>query len=257
MKIKVQLIALYTIIRREITRIFRIWMQSLLGPIVNIFLYFLIFGSVVGKRIGAIDGIPYLKFIAPSLIMLTAINSTYTNISSSFFLMRFQKNIEELVVSPVSNFIILIGFCLSSILRGLLVALILNTIIYYLFDISISGSMLLVFDLTIATALFSLVGFINGLKARSFDEIMIIPSFILTPLGYLGGVFFTINMLPAKWQTIAKLNPLMYIIDTFRMHALNLKASHAPLTYLISAIIIIILTAFIIHQMNKKMLLDR
>jgi len=257
MNIKVQLIALYTIVRREVTRIFRIWMQSLLGPIVNIFLYFLIFGNIVGKRIGEIHGVPYLEFIAPSLIMLTAINSSYANISSSFFLVRFQKNIEEMVVSPISDFIILLGFCISSVLRGILIALILNLVIYLFFNISIKPNLNIMIDIILATTLFSLVGFINGLKARTFDEIMIIPSFILTPLGYLGGVFFTIDMLPEKWQTVAKFNPLMYMIDTFRVHALNLKTTDVSTTYVITIGCILSLTLFILNQMKKKILLDR
>lgn len=256
MNIKVQLIALYTIIRRELTRIFRIWVQSLLGPIVNIFLYFLIFGNVVGKRIGQIDGIPYLEFIAPALIMLTAINSTYSNISSSFFLTRFQKNIEDMIVSPISNFVILLGFALSSMMRGLLVAIILNIIIYVFFSVAIKPNFYLIIDLVLTTALFSLIGFFNGLKAKNFDEIMLIPAFILTPLGYLGGIFFTINMLPEKWQAIAKLNPLMYIMDTFRMHSLNMEATHSTQTYLIIILISLSLTLMILKQMKKNVLLD-
>lgn len=256
MNIKIQLVALYTIIRREVSRIFRIWVQSLLGPIVNVFLYFLIFGSVVGQRIGKIDGIPYLEFIAPALIMLSTINSTYSNVSSSFFLTRFQKNIEEMIVSPMSNFIIVLGFCISSMIRGILVALLLNVIIYLFFNIQIKPNAYLMLDLFLTTALFSLIGFTNGLKAKNFDDIMLIPSFILTPLGYLGGIFFTIQMLPEKWQTIANLNPLMYIMDTFRMHALQRMATHATATYEIMLGLIVILTYYILKQMKQKVLLE-
>jgi ABC-2 type transport system permease protein len=256
MNFKVQLIAFYTIIRREISRVFRIWVQSLLGPIVNIFLYFLIFGNVVGRRIGDINGIPYLEFIAPALIMLTAINSTYSNISSSFFLTRFQKNIEDMIVSPISNCTILLGFALSSMIRGLLVAIILDLVIYVFFNVNIRPNISLTIDLILSTALFALIGFLNGLKARNFDDIMLVPSFILTPLGYLGGIFFTISMLPEKWQNIAKLNPLMYIIETFRMHALNLQAPHGATTYEIIILISLSLLFFILKQMKNNMLLE-
>lgn len=256
MNIKIQLIALYTLIRREVSRIFRIWVQSLLGPIVNVFLYFLIFGSVVGKRIGSIDNIPYLEFIAPALIMLSTINSTYSNVSSSFFLTRFQKNIEEMLVSPMSNFVIVLGFCVSSMIRGIIVALLLNIIIYLFFNIHVSINVYLIIDILLATALFSLIGFVNGLKAKNFDDIMIIPSFILTPLGYLGGIFFTIQMLPEKWQTIAKLNPLMYIMDTFRMHALERVATHAMATYEIIIGLMIVLMLYILTEMERQVLLE-
>jgi ABC-2 type transport system permease protein len=256
MNIKVQSIALYTIIRREVSRIFRIWIQSLIGPIVNIFLYFLILGTIVGKRIGNINDIPYLDFIAPALIMLTAINSSYGNVSSSFFITRFQKNIEEMLVSPISNFIILLGFCFSSMVRGVVVAVILDVIIFLFFNIAILPNFYIIIDLLLVTALFSLIGFLNALKANNFDDVMIIPSFILTPLGYLGGIFFTINMLPEKWQTIAKLNPLMYIIDTFRMHALHLEATHAMTTYQIIIVSIVLLILFILNQMKKNILLQ-
>lgn len=235
------MIALYTLIRQEFKRMCRIWVQAFLGPIISIFLYFLIFGNVMSERIGAIQGIPYLEFITPGLILISIINTSYMNVSSSLFICRFQKNIEEILVSPVSNNILLLGFILSGIIRGILVALMITLIVVVFFHVNFNFQLIQFIDILLTSAIFSLIGFINGLYAKDFDDIAFIPSFILTPLCYLGGVFYSIGMLPSPWQEISKYNPLFYIIDMFRTDTLNLPQSSTLNIHQLIIVAIIIL----------------
>lgn len=255
MKFNTQIVGLYTLIRREIVRIFRIWIQSLLGPIVTVFLYFLIFGNIIGNRIGSVNGTPYLDFISPGLIIMAAINSAYTNVASSFFIVKFQRNIEEMLTSPMSNFNIMLGFVIGGIIRGTLVAIILSMLIYILFNVHLNFNFMVCVDILIITTLFSLAGFINGLCAQSFDDIALIPSFIITPMAYLGGVFYTLNMLPEIWRHIASLNPLFYVINIFRAHVLQLQLGNVILNYSIILGLILILNLFILHKMKENILL--
>jgi len=194
MNIKQHSIAIYTLIRREVVRIFRIWVQAFLGPITNLFLYFIIFGNIVGQRIGLIDGIPYIDFISPGLILIAAINTSYMHTTSSFFIVRFQKNIEEMLISPLSNFHILVGFVIGAIIRALLVTTIITLFITTFCKVKLHFSMQLLVDLILTCTIFSLAGFLNAIFAKDFDDIALVPSFILTPLGYLGGVFYNIQM---------------------------------------------------------------
>jgi len=254
-KFNTQMIGLTTLIRREVNRIFRIWVQSLLGPIVTVFLYFLIFGNIIGHRIGAVNGIPYLQFIAPGLIIMATINSAYTNVASSFFVVRFQRNIEEMIISPMSNFNIMLGFVTAGIIRGSLVAAILSALIYLVFHVHLSFNLMMCLDIALTSTLFALAGFINGLYAKSFDDIVLIPSFLITPMAYLGGVFYTLDMLPPIWQQLARLNPLLYIITTFRAHAIAQELLHVERNYLIIVGLILILSVGILKSMKKNILL--
>ena len=256
MKFNTQMIGLYTLIRREVVRIFRIWVQSLLGPIVTVFLYFLIFGNIIGHRIGAINGVPYLQFISPGLIIMAAINSAYSNVASSFFIVRFQRNIEEILISPMSHFNIMLGFVAAGIIRGTLVAAILSTLIYLLFNVHLAFNLMACMDILLTTTLFSLAGFINGLYAKSFDDIILIPSFLITPMAYLGGVFYTLEMLPSMWQQIAMLNPLFYVIDTFRAHVIHQHITSFKGNYIIIVSLIIILGFTILRKMQRYILLN-
>jgi ABC-2 type transport system permease protein len=256
MKFRMQMIGLYTLIRRELVRIFRIWVQCLLGPIVTIFLYFLIFGNIVGQRIGAIEGVPYLQFIAPGLIMLAVINSAYTNVASSFFVARFQRNIEEMLISPISHFNIMLGFVIGGIFRGFLVAIILSMLIYLFFNVYLDFNVFTFIDIIFTSTIFALMGFMNGLYAKSFDDIVLIPTFIITPMAYLGGVFYTLNMLPASWQQLASFNPLFYIMNTFRSHVLNHHLQNLPINYLMNFSLIVILCLLIQRKMKINVLLN-
>ncbi len=209
-------IALETIVIREVTRILRIWVQTLLPPAITMALYFLIFGGLIGSRVGQIQQVSYLTFITPGLVLMAVINNAYANVSSSFFSSRFQKNVEELLVSPTPAWVILTGYCLGGVLRGLLVGLVVLGIAFLFEPVHIEQPGLALLSAVVAAALASMAGFLNACYARKFDDISIIPTFVLTPLTYLGGVFFALEMLPPAWQVIARLNPLLYLVSVFR-----------------------------------------
>lgn len=219
MDIKKQLIALYTLVRRELVRMFRIASQVFLPPVITTALYFLIFGSLIGPRIGSIQGVNYPMFIAPGLIMMSVIINSYGNVSTSLFSVRFQKSIEEMLISPMHNGLLLLGYVLGGVLRGLIVALLVFIIASFFLTISFDHLPMTLLVVLLVSAVFSLAGFTNAMLARNFDDVMLVPTFILTPLTYLGGVFYSISMLPPFWQKISYLNPILYMVNALR-HAM-------------------------------------
>jgi ABC-2 type transport system permease protein len=219
MAIKQQLIALYTLVRRELVRMFRIASQVFLPPVITTTLYFLIFGSLIGPRIGTIQGVSYPMFIAPGLIMMSVIVNSYGNVSTSLFSVRFQKSIEEMLISPMHNSLLLLGYVLGGVLRGLIVAILVFLITSFFLTIELSHLPMTLLIVLLVSAIFSLAGFSNAMIARNFDDIMLVPTFILTPLTYLGGVFYSTNMLPVFWQKISYLNPILYMVNALR-HAM-------------------------------------
>lgn len=213
---QIQKIGFYTLVRKEIVRVFRIWPQTLLPSVMTTTLYFLVFGSFIGNRIGEFDGIPYIRFIVPGLIMMGMITNAYTNVVSSVFSAKFQNNIEELLVSPLSNSNILLGYVSGGVLRSLIVG-ILVTIVSLLFSpMQILYPGLVILTMILTSLFFALAGFINAVYARKFDDIAIVPTFILSPLTYLGGVFYSIEVLPEFWQRISLANPVLYLVNIFR-----------------------------------------
>lgn len=217
------LIAVYTITRKEIVRVFRIWTQSLLPSPISIVLYYVIFGSLIGPRIGMINGYHYVEYIAPGLIMMAVINNAFSNVVASFYGAKFQRSIEEMFVAPMASWAILMGFTLGGIARGCLVGLIVTVVSLFFTKLTVQhvGITLLVVLLT--AMLFSVCGLINAIFSRKFDDISIIPTFVLTPLTYLGGVFYSIDMLSPAWQKISYLNPILYIISAFRYGMLGIS----------------------------------
>jgi ABC-2 type transport system permease protein len=209
-------IAFETIVIKEVRRFTRIWMQTLLPPAVTIGLYFMIFGNLIGGRIGEMGGFDYMDFIVPGLIMMAVIQNSYANVSSSFFSHKFQHSIEELLVSPVPNYIILSGFVAGGIARGLAVGCIVMLMSFLFTDLSVHNLWLTIIVVLLTATVFSLAGFINALFANSFDDISIIPTFVLTPLIYLGGVFYSTELLPEFGRWISQLNPVFYMVNTFR-----------------------------------------
>jgi ABC-2 type transport system permease protein len=205
-----------TILAKEIRRFTRIWPQTLLPPAITTALYFLIFGQLIGNRIGQINGHSYMDYIVPGIILMSVISHSYSNVVSSFYSTKFQRHIEELLVAPVPNAIILAGYVCGGIARGVLVGCVVAAIASLFTGISIMhwDIALLVFVLT--ATLFSLAGFLNAVFADSFDDISIVPNFVLTPLSYLGGVFYSVTMLPGIWQQIAQCNPILFMINAFR-----------------------------------------
>ena len=216
MPLALQLVALVTISRKEIHRFMRIWQQTLIPPVITTSLYFLIFGNLVGKRIGQMDGFDYMDFIVPGLILMSVIQSAYANVASSFFSAKFQRSLEEMLVSPMPNYVIMAGYVIGGMTRGILVGVIVTIVSIAFTGFEAHNLMVLVVVVVLTALLFSLGGLLNGLYAKTFDDISIIPTFVLTPLTYLGGIFYSIKLLPDIWQLLSKANPILYMINAFR-----------------------------------------
>lgn len=222
-ELKSNLVALQTIVYREARRFLRIWPQTLLPPAITMVLYFVIFGNLIGKQIGDMQGFSYMQYIVPGLIMMSVITNAYSNVVSSFFSSKFQHSIEELMVSPVSPHTILIGFVMGGILRGLGVAAIVSVLSLFFTDLQVYNLAITIMVIVLTAAVFSLGGFLNGVFARNFDDISIIPSFVLTPLTYLGGVFYSIDMLGSFWKTLSMANPILHMVNAFRYGILGVS----------------------------------
>lgn len=221
---KTVLIAFYTIAYKEARRLIRIWPQTILPPIITTSLYFLIFGKIIGSRIGHMEGVDFIHFITPGLVMMTLITNSYFNTVSSFFGAKFQRSIEEIVVAPVPSWTILIGFISGGIIRGMLISMIVTLTAMSFATIHIKHPFLFVMIALLSSAFFATAGIINSYYAKKFDDVTIVPTFILTPLAYLGGIFYPINMLPGIWHYISLLNPIAYIIDAARFCFLGASA---------------------------------
>jgi ABC-2 type transport system permease protein len=209
-------VALKTIVRKEVVRIMRIWTQTLLPPVITQSLYFVIFGKFVGSRIGNIQGLDYMSFIVPGLVMMAVINSSYANVVSSFFGAKFQRNIEEIMVSPTPHWVIVAGYVIGGILRGVGVGLLVYLVSCFFTKPQVHSFIVVFTFITLTSVVFSLGGFTNALFATKFDDVAIVPTFVLTPLTYLGGVFYSIHSLPEIWQKISMLNPILYMVNGFR-----------------------------------------
>ena len=208
--------ALYTIVRREVARILRIWGQTLVPPAITMTLYFLIFGNLIGSRIGTMDGISYMDFIVPGLVMMAIIQNAYGNISSSFFGAKFGRHVEELLVSPMPNWVILGGYVAGGVLRGLMVGAIVMVIAMFFTPVRLPHPFITLATVVLGAVIFSLAGFVNAVYAKKFDDIAIVPTFILTPLTYLGGVFYSVKLLPDWAEAATHLNPIFYMVNAFR-----------------------------------------
>lgn len=214
--LRLNYIAFITLLRKEITRFMRIWSQTLLPPVITQSLYFIIFGGFIGSQIPAINGVSYMAFIVPGLIMMAVINSSFQNVVSSFFSCKFQRNIEELMVSPVPSPVIILGYVFGGVIRGILVGIIVFLISLLFVQPPIYNLPLVLLFVILTAIVFALGGLLNAIFAKKFDDISIFPTFILTPLTYFGGVFYSIHRLPEVWQTLSKFNPILYMVDGFR-----------------------------------------
>ena len=217
------LIALGTIVRREVMRILRIWGQTLVPPAITMTLYFLIFGGLIGSRIGDMGGFTYMEFIVPGLVMMSIIQNSYGNISSSFFGAKFGRHIEELLVSPMPNWVILLGYVAGAVLRGLLVGSIVLLIAMFFTTVRVPHPLVMVSSVLLGATIFSLAGFINAIYAKKFDDVAIVPTFILTPLTYLGGVFYSVKLLPGWAEAATHANPIFYMVNAFRYGLLGVS----------------------------------
>lgn len=223
MKFYQHMISFNTLVHKEFRRFASIWVQTILPPVITTALYFLIFGNVVGNRIGPMQGVSYAEYIAPGLVMMSVIVNAYGNVSTSVYMAKFTRSIEELLVSPIPNFLLLLGFVTGGVLRGVIVGCIVMLTALCFIPLKIHHIFWMITAVICAAGLFSVAGFINALFAKKFDAISIVPTFILTPLTYLGGVFFSINLLPPIWQQIALFNPILYFIELFRYGMLGIS----------------------------------
>ncbi|MCX7093610.1 MAG: ABC transporter permease [Methylobacter sp.] len=244
-------IAFRTLVIKEIFRFIRIWPQTLLPPAITTALYFLIFGKLIGDRIGTISGAGYMDYIVPGIVLMSVISHSYANVVSSFYSTKFQRNIEELLVAPIPNWVILSGYVSGGIIRGLLVGVVV-TLISLLFTAIKVHHIGITLSIAVLTAtVFSLAGFINAILAESFDDISIIPNFVLTPLSYLGGVFYSVDMLPGIWQTISMGNPILYMINAFRYGLIGVTDIDIQMTFIITGGFIVTLTLFSLYLLHK------
>lgn len=246
-----QYIAFKTIVIKEILRFARIWVQTVLPPVITTALYILIFGNLIGPRIGDMDGFRYMDYIVPGLIMMAVITNSYANVVSSFYGSKFQRHIEEMLVSPVPNYIILFGFIGGGLARGLAVGFAVTLVSMFFSNLAIHNIAVLITTVILTSILFSLAGLINGVFAKSFDDISIIPTFVLTPLTYLGGVFYTISLLPEFWQNASLVNPILYMVNAFRYGFLGVSDIDLVLSYAITIGFIALLFAYSMHLLNK------
>jgi len=237
------LVAIKTIARREVARILRIWGQTLVPPAITMTLYFLIFGNLVGRRIGDMGGFTYMDFIVPGLVMMAVIQNAYGNISSSFFGAKFGRHVEELLVSPMPNWVILGGYVAGGVLRGLMVGIIVLIIAMFFTHVRVPHPLVMLSTVLLGATVFSLAGFVNAVYAKKFDDIAIIPTFILTPLTYLGGVFYSITLLPPFAQTLTHLNPIFYMVNAFRYGLLDRSDVPLSLAYLVMVAFVVALSA--------------
>lgn len=245
------LIALRTLVWKETHRYLRIWVQTLVPPAITMTLYFIIFGSLIGSRVGVMDGYSFMEFIAPGIIMMSVITNSYTNVVSSFFGAKFQRHVEELLVSPTPNYVILAGYVAGGVGRGLFTGLIVTIIASFFADLKIHSIPVTISVVFLTAVLFSLGGFINGVFAKKFDDIAIVPTFILTPLTYLGGVFYSISMLPDFWQGLSMANPILYMVNAFRYGILGSSDIPIMTAYTLVIGFIIAGTALSLHLLKR------
>ncbi len=246
-----KIIAFQTIITKEIRRFTRIWVQTLIPPAITIALYFVIFGNLIGSRIGEMQGHSYMQFIVPGLIMMSVITNSYSNVVSSFFSTKFQKSIEEILVSPTPNYIVIWGYVMGGVARGLSVGLIVTLLSLFFSDMKMVNFPITLTTAVLTSILFSLGGFINAVYARSFDDISIVPTFVLTPLTYLGGVFYSIDMLPDFWQAVSQFNPIVYMVNGFRYGLLGVSDVSLVFAYSVIILFIVILYGWATWLLNR------
>jgi ABC-2 type transport system permease protein len=245
-QLKQNLISFHTIVTKEVRRFLRIWIQTILPSAITTVLYFLIFGNLMGQRIGEMGGVPYIEYIVPGLIMMAVINNAYANVVASFFGAKFQHSIEELLVSPTPNIYILLGYVIGGAVRGLLVGAVVTIIALLFTHIVVVNWWLMFTVILLSSILFSTAGLINAIYAQKFDDVSLVPTFILSPLTYLGGVFYSIDMLPGIWYNISLLNPILYMVNAFRYSLLGISdvSIYAAMGLIIGSTVILLVAAW-------------
>ncbi|MCI9684813.1 ABC transporter permease [Vibrio parahaemolyticus] len=243
--------AFRSLLGKEVTRFSRIWVQTLVPPAITMTLYFIIFGNLIGSRIGEMSGFSYMEYIVPGLIMMSVITNSYSNVASSFFSAKLQKNIEELLVAPVPNYVIIAGYVMGGVTRGLLVGAIVTCVSLLFVDLQVEHWGIIVATVFMTSVVFALGGLINAVYAKTFDDISIIPTFVLTPLTYLGGVFYSISLLPEFWQGVSKINPIVYMVNAFRYGFLGVADVGIVTSFSVLGVFVVVLYA-IAHYLVTK-----
>jgi ABC-2 type transport system permease protein len=226
-------IAFISILRKEITRFSRIWVQTIVPPAITMTLYFVIFGNLIGSRIGQMGGFRYMEFIVPGLIMMSVITNSYSNVASSFFSAKMQRNIEELLVAPVPHYLIIAGYVGGGTARGLCVGLLVTLVSLFFVPLQLHSVPVIILTVVMTAVLFSLGGLINAIFAKTFDDVSIVPTFVLTPLTYLGGVFYSLSLLPEFWQGLSRFNPIVYMVSAFRYGFLGISDVSIGMSFLV------------------------
>ena len=244
-------IAFQTILIKEIRRFTRIWVQTLLPPAITMTLYFVIFGNLIGSRIGEMGGYDYMQYIVPGLIMMSVITNSYANVVSSFYSAKFQNCIEEIIVSPTPNFVILAGFVGGGVVRGVLVGIVVTLLSLFFTKLTIEHFFITILVVILTATLFSIGGFINAIFANKFDDISIVPTFILTPLTYLGGVFYSIDMLSDFWRSVSLVNPIVYMVNAFRFGILGVSDVNIYFSISMIAGFVLLLGSVALILLNK------
>lgn len=246
-----KIVALRTLFTKEYLRFARIWIQTIVPPVITVALYFIIFGNLIGSQLGDVKGFRYIDYIVPGMIMMSIITNSYANVVSSFYSAKFQKHIEEMLVSPMPNYIIIWGFISGGVARGLTVGIAVTLIATFFTDLQFQNVFLLLCVTLLTSILFSLAGLINGIFANSFDDISLIPTFVLTPLTYLGGIFYSIDMLPDFWRNLSFANPILYMVDTFRASMIGVQDINTILSLSIISGFVVALYAVATTLLNK------
>ena len=245
-----QYTAFKTIVIKEVLRFSRIWVQTIIPPVITMSLYFVIFGNLIGSQIGDMGGFRYMDYIVPGLIMMSVITNSYANVVSSFYGCKFHHHIEEMLVSPLPNYLIVLGFVSGGIARGLAVGTTVTVVSMLFTRLPLHSLPVIVSTVVLTSALFSLAGLINAVFAKSFDDISIVPTFVLTPLTYLGGVFYTIQMLPDFWQQVSHINPILYMVNTFRYGFLGISDINISLSYVIIIGFVLMLYGYALYLLR-------
>ncbi len=244
-------IAFCTILVKEIRRFTRIWVQTLLPPAITMGLYFVIFGKLIGSRIGEMGGFSYMEFVVPGLIMMSVLTNAYSNVVSSFYSNKFQRSIEEQLIAPIPNWVILAGYVAGGVARGLCVGVIVTFLSLFFTRLQVQHPLLMIAIVLLTAILFSLAGLINAVYAKSFDDISIIPTFVLTPLTYLGGVFYSINLLPPFWQALSQANPILYMVNAFRYGVLGISDVNIGFAFGMILFFIVIAGGYAMHLLRS------
>ena len=251
MNFRLNWIGFLTLVRKEVIRVVRIWVQTIVPPAITMTLYFIIFGNLIGRRIGTMDGFDYMQYIAPGLIMMSVITISYGNVVSSFFGAKFGKHVEEMIVSPMSNATIVLGHVAGGVMRGLMVGGLVTMIALGFTQLSVANPLITFSMVILASIVFALLGFVNAVFAKKFDDISIIPTFVLTPLTYLGGVFYSISLLPEFWQKVSLVNPILYMVNAFRYGILGVSDIEIGWAYLITGIFVVALFGLNLSLLNR------